>query len=102
MTLLKKMRLIKNHPKSKISGGTVTKRSISKTSQDGKESTSTPKRLKRKTSVPDVFSPDQKIGKIKIELNMNEAFNFVFCNKELKPHKNKALLSSYGHFTRKE
>ena len=28
---------------------------------------------------------------------MNEAFNFVFCNKALKPHSNKALPSSHNH-----
>ena len=55
------MQVIKESPpKAKISEGSGTKRSISKTSQDGKDNASTPKRSKRKTSVPDFFSPDQK------------------------------------------
>ena len=50
----------KSTPKAKMSGGSGTKRLIFKTTQDGKESTSTPKRSKRKTSVLEFFSPDQK------------------------------------------
>ena len=46
--------------KSKKSGGSGAKRSIFGTSQDGKERTPTLKRPKRKTNVPDFFSPDQK------------------------------------------
>ena len=32
-----------------------------------------------------------------MELNMKEVFNFVFCNKSLTPHSNKALPSFHGH-----
>ena len=44
-----------------MSGGSGTKRSISKTSQDAKDNASTPKRSKRKTSVPDFFISDQNL-----------------------------------------
>ena len=47
-------------PKLKNSGGSGTKRSSSGTLQEGKESTPTLKRPKRKTNVPGFFSPDQK------------------------------------------
>ena len=33
-----------------------------------------------------------------MKLNMKEVFNFVFCNKSLRPHSNKALPSFQGHY----
>ena len=42
--------------KAKRSGGSGTKRSISGTLQDGKESTPTPKRPKRKTNLPEFLA----------------------------------------------
>ena len=50
----------KNTPNAKKSGGSGTKRLITEILQDGKESTPTPKRPKRKTHVPNYFIPDQK------------------------------------------
>ena len=50
----------KNTPNAKKSGGSGTKRLITEILQDGKESTPTPKRSKRKTNKLEIYSPKKK------------------------------------------
>ena len=50
----------KNTPNAKKSGGSGTKRLITETSRDGEKSTPTPKRPKRKTNKPEIYSPKKK------------------------------------------